>query len=80
MDQPKIVSRKPELVELEPGTYYWCACGLSSKQPYCDGAHKSTDWRPVKLEIKEKERVAFCMCRRTANAPFCDGAHGKIDE
>lgn len=68
----------PFMKEVGPGTYYWCACGRSKKQPFCDGSHKVTDITPMKVEIKEKKTVAFCGCKHTGNKPFCDGTHAKL--
>ena len=76
--EPKIADTKPTVLELEPGTYFWCACGHSKKQPYCDGSHSGTGYAPIAFEITEKKRVALCTCKRTANSPFCDGAHKKL--
>ncbi|RMH59464.1 MAG: CDGSH iron-sulfur domain-containing protein [Candidatus Hydrogenedentota bacterium] len=80
MSEPKIASLKPEVVDLDPGTYYWCACGYSANQPYCDGAHREKGFRPLVFEIEEKKKVALCNCKRTATPPFCDGAHSRIEE
>ena len=54
MDEPNIAKKGSVRVDLEPGTYWWCACGLSSTQPFCDGAHKETGFSPMKLEIDEE--------------------------
>ncbi len=78
MNEPVIAAKQPSVMELEPGTYYWCSCGLSSNQPFCNGAHKGTGFTPMKVEITEKQRVALCDCKRTSNVPFCDGTHVKL--
>ncbi len=78
MTQPVIVDKKPLVLELESGTYWWCSCGQSQNQPYCDGKHKGTDFVPVKLTLPEKQRVALCLCKNTANSPLCDGTHSKL--
>ncbi len=78
MEEPKVADKKPMVMETEPGTYYWCACGRSEKQPFCDGSHKGTGITPVKTEIEEKKQVAWCMCKHTDNKPFCDGSHKKV--
>jgi CDGSH-type Zn-finger protein len=75
MEEPRMAERKPALVELEPGTYWWCACGRSAKQPFCDGSHKGTGLAPMKLEVAEEKKLALCQCKRTGNAPMCDGSH-----
>jgi len=77
-DKPVIASRLPEVLDLEPGEYWWCSCGKSSKQPFCDGSHKGTSFTPQKVEIKEKKKVALCNCKHSSNGPFCDGAHASL--
>ena len=75
MDKPIIARKKPYVAEMEPGTYWWCQCGLSKKQPFCDGSHKDTGFTPLKQEITEKKNVAWCGCKLSKNKPFCDGTH-----
>jgi CDGSH iron-sulfur domain-containing protein 3 len=75
---PKIPQKFPYLIEEEPGTRFWCACGQSLKQPYCDGSHKGTGFEPVKVEIEKKRRVAWCGCKFSGRPPFCDGSHGEL--
>jgi len=64
MSKQKIPERKPAVLELEAGQYYWCQCGESRNQPYCDGYHKNTDFTPVEFLITEKKRVAPCQCKQ----------------
>ncbi|RMG27257.1 MAG: CDGSH iron-sulfur domain-containing protein [Bacteroidetes bacterium] len=78
MSEPKIVQKQPFVMELEAGTYWWCACGRSANQPYCDGSHKGTEFRPVKFECTEHKRVALCGCKHTNKSPFCDGTHKQL--
>jgi len=75
MSEAKIAAREPAVLDLEPGTYYWCACGRSANQPFCDGSHAETDIVPKAFELTEKTRVALCRCKHSNNAPFCDGTH-----
>ncbi len=70
-----IAQRSPYVLELEPGTYWWCACGRSKNQPFCDGSHKGMGITPVKFEITEKRKVALCGCKHTQTLPYCDGTH-----
>ena len=77
-DKPVIADYKPAVLELEAGTYYWCACGRSEKQPFCDGSHAGTSFSPMEFVLTEKKRVALCNCKATENHPFCDGAHKKL--
>lgn len=78
--EPKIVDKKPVVMNLESGTYYWCSCGLSENQPFCNGAHKGTDFRPVMFELSEPKKMALCLCKYTAGAPNCDGSHLKLTD
>ena len=65
-------------VEVEKNkSYFWCSCGLSSKQPFCDGSHKNTEFSPVKFIADETKKMFFCTCKQTNNQPFCDGSHNK---
>ena len=76
MTDPVIAQKAPFPVEVEAGkTYYWCACGRSAKQPFCDGSHKGTDFRPIAYKAETSGEVWFCGCKHSADAPFCDGAH-----
>ena len=69
-DAPVIADRKPAVLELEPGSYKWCRCGRSKKQPFCDGSHAGTTFSPLEVTITEKKRVALCCCKHTGNAPM----------
>ncbi len=76
MDKPIRVSDKPYIVDVEAGkSYYWCSCGKSTQQPFCDGSHKGSDFKPIVYKASESKKVGFCGCKITANAPLCDGAH-----
>ncbi|MEI6083973.1 MAG: CDGSH iron-sulfur domain-containing protein [Verrucomicrobiota bacterium] len=75
MTTPNIADKKPAVLNLEPGTYWWCRCGQSKNQPYCDGAHKVTGFEPMEFKIDKAQRVALCNCKHTSTPPFCDGTH-----
>ena len=75
MDKPRIADVKPCVLELEPGTYAYCTCGLAKEQPFCDGSHAGTDFRPQVFEVTEMKRLAVCQCKMTREAPYCDGVH-----
>ena len=76
MTEPVVAQEKPYRVDLKAGEKYaWCACGLSSKQPFCDGSHKTTDLKPTLFEAEQDETVALCGCKTTGNRPRCDGSH-----
>lgn len=74
-EKPIIAQKFPYRVELEPGTYYWCKCGRSKKQPFCDGSHIGTTFQPIEVKFTRKLVVAFCGCKHTKRQPFCDGSH-----
>jgi len=78
MEEQKIVQKAPYVLDLEVGTYYWCSCGKSSKQPFCDGSHKGTKFVPEKVEITETKKVALCGCKHSKKGAFCDGSHNKL--
>jgi CDGSH-type Zn-finger protein len=80
MAKPVIAQTMPFVVDLEPGRYFWCACGRSQNQPYCDGSHKGSDFRPVLFELETPRRVAFCGCKHTGDRPLCDGTHARLGE
>jgi CDGSH-type Zn-finger protein len=79
MNEPKIAQKSPLVQKAEPGTYWWCACGASKTQPFCDGSHKGTTFAPKKVEITETKTVAWCGCKHTGNPAFCDGSHSRLE-
>jgi len=78
MSTPKIADKLPAVLDLEAGTYHWCACGRSSNQPFCDGSHEGTEFGPKEFILEESKKVALCLCKQTGNAPFCDGTHKNL--
>ena len=78
MLEPKVAAKVPAVLDLAPGTYAWCACGLSASQPFCDGSHEGTAFSPVEIVITEQRRVALCQCKNAVKAPFCDGTHRNL--
>jgi CDGSH-type Zn-finger protein len=78
MESPKIAQKSPYVLDTEPKTYYWCACGKSAKQPFCDGSHKGSEFTPKAVEIKEFKKIAWCGCKHSKNGTFCDGTHHNL--
>jgi CDGSH iron-sulfur domain-containing protein 3 len=74
-----IAQKAPYAVDVESGkTYYWCSCGRSQKQPFCDGSHKETSMQPLAFTAEKTEKVYLCGCKQSANTPFCDGKHKEL--
>lgn len=78
MTTPEIPQKAPYVLDMEPGSYFWCSCGKSQNQPYCDGSHAGSGLRPIRTEISENKKVAWCGCKNSENKPFCDGSHRKL--
>lgn len=77
-ENPQSPRNGPHTVAVEAGkTYWWCSCGKSKLQPFCDGSHKDTESMPVEYRAVRSGEVHFCGCKRTANKPLCDGSHAK---
>ncbi len=78
-DTPKIAGRAPLPIEVEAGkSYWWCACGRSKSQPFCDGSHKGSAFSPIEFKATESTKVFFCACKRSGKKPLCDGSHKRI--
>ncbi len=81
MPDPVIAARTPVSVTLEAGkTYYYCTCGRSADQPFCDGSHQGTAFTPQEFSVDEDRKAALCRCKHTKDAPFCDGSHAQLPE
>ncbi len=79
MEEPKIAQKEPYAVDVKEGeTYYWCSCGGSKGQPFCDGSHEGTSFTPVAYKAENSEKVYFCGCKKTNTQPLCDGTHTKL--
>jgi len=78
-DHPVVAQKSPYAVPVEAGKkYFWCACGRSKSQPFCDGSHAGTIFRPIQFAADKNETVHFCGCKATKNRPRCDGSHNKL--
>ena len=79
MSEPVIVQKAPFKTDVVEGkTYFWCSCGKSSKQPFCDGSHSGTEFAPTPYKAEKTGKVYFCGCKKTADSPLCDGAHNDL--
>ncbi|MSP67189.1 MAG: CDGSH iron-sulfur domain-containing protein [Alphaproteobacteria bacterium] len=79
MADPVIAQKSPFSVTVEVGkTYFWCACGRSKKQPFCDGSHKGSEFAPIQYKATEAKALFFCGCKRSAKKPLCDGTHKSL--
>lgn len=79
MATPNVAQTSPFRVEGEAGkTYFWCSCGRSANQPFCDGSHKGSEFEPMKYTAEKDGPLFFCGCKATGNAPLCDGSHSKL--
>ena len=79
MADPVVAQKAPFGVEVEEGkSYWWCACGLSKEQPFCDGSHNGTGIEPSKYSAEKSGTVYFCGCKNTNVVPVCDGTHAKL--
>lgn len=78
MNKPKVAQKSPYVMEMEAGKYAFCTCGESSKQPFCDGAHAPTDFKPEIIVLEEGGTVAWCGCKHSNKGAFCDGAHARV--
>lgn len=80
MDKPHCAEAAPAFVQLEPGTYKWCACGLSKNQPFCDNSHPETPFHPLEFTVSTSKRLGLCQCKQTGKPPYCDGTHSTIED
>jgi CDGSH-type Zn-finger protein len=79
MTEREIGGREPIAIEVEAGeSYWWCACGRSKTQPFCDGSHKGTIFTPLEFKPEKSAKVFFCTCKRSGKMPLCDGSHKKL--
>lgn len=79
MSSANIAAKEPVAIDVKAGqTYYWCSCGKSATQPFCDGAHQGSEFAPKAFTAEKDETVYLCQCKHTGSSPFCDGAHSKL--
>jgi len=79
MAEPNVAQKAPFRADVVAGqSYWWCACGRSKNQPFCDGSHKGSEFSPVQYDATESKTVFFCGCKHTGSKPFCDGTHKSL--
>lgn len=80
MTEVKVAALVPSVQELKEGEeYWWCTCGRSKNQPFCDGSHEGTGFEPKSFKVDKTRRYGLCQCKHTDNGPFCDGSHKKLE-
>ncbi len=79
MSKPEIAQKAPYAVKVEAGkSYWWCGCGKSKSQPFCDGAHKGSEFAPIEHKATEAGTVYFCGCKNSKSGALCDGTHKNL--
>lgn len=78
MTDPHIAQKKPYVLEETPGKKFWCACGHSKNQPYCDGSHRGLGITPIPVDIEKAGKIAWCGCKHSGTKPFCNGHHKEL--
>lgn len=79
MSEPVIAQKSPLPITVEAGkSYWWCSCGKSQSQPFCDGSHKGSDFSPVEYKAEKDGTVYFCGCKHSKNGVLCDGSHSAL--
>lgn len=79
MSKPVVAQKAPYAIDVEEGkNYFWCSCGQSKNQPFCDGSHKGTDFAPVRYTAEKDGKAFFCGCKASGKSPLCDGSHSRL--
>lgn len=78
MTKPVVAQKFPYVLNLDAGTYFWCACGRSKNQPFCDGSHTGTEFTPQELVLERRTTVTLCGCKHSTTPPYCDGSHSGV--
>ena len=81
MSKPNVAQIGSFEVDVEEGKkYFLCACGLSQKQPFCDGSHKATGFSTIPYIATKTGKVYFCGCKQSSKKPLCDGTHNILKD
>jgi CDGSH-type Zn-finger protein len=81
MKKPVVAAKQPISVDLTAGReYWWCACGRSESQPFCDGSHQGTGIEPLGFKVEKSGEHWICRCKQTKTPPFCDGSHKQFED
>lgn len=79
MAEPVVAQKSPFAVDVQAGrSYWWCACGRSRNQPFCDGSHKGSEFSPIEFKADAAQKVFFCGCKNSGKRPMCDGTHNRL--
>lgn len=78
MAEPQVAQKAPYAEDTAPGTYWWCSCGKSADQPFCDGSHQGTGMLPMECSVETAGQLFWCGCKHTKTPPYCDGSHRKL--
>ena len=78
MSEPTIAQKFPYVQDMQPGSFYFCTCGKSKGQPFCDGSHTGSSFAPLKVDIATAKKIAWCGCKHSKTGAFCDGSHSKL--
>ena len=79
MSESHIPQKSPYAADVEAGkSYWWCSCGQSKNQPFCDGSHKGSEFSPVEYKAEKSGTVYFCGCKHSHTRPLCDGSHKNL--
>ena len=78
MEKPRIAGYRSKKMDMKPGIYFYCTCGMSKNQPFCNGAHKNTRFKPTKVTIEKNEMIPWCLCKYSDKGHICDGKHREL--
>ena len=81
MKKPIIRNHGPYSIKglIEGKKYVYCTCGLSAKDPFCDGSHKGTKFKKIKFRATADKIHLLCGCKQNKGKKnvYCDGTHNQ---